>query len=130
MSDITFLVEALLSLKPNCQWTIQGEEVSGLTWLDENNEKPTDEELHAKIAELRAAEPMRLLREERNRRIALTDWRFRSDLSPSQEWKDYCVALRDLPANYSPTFDILTEDGYPLVKEDNTTPWPKEPNDG
>ena len=130
MSDITFLVEALLSLKPNCQWTIQGEEVSGLTWLDENNEKPTDEELHAKIAELRAAEPMRLLREERNRRIALTDWRFRSDLSPSQEWKDYCVALRDLPANYSPIIDILTEDGYPLVKEDNTTPWPEEPNDG
>ena len=130
MSDLTFLVEALLSLKPNCQWTIQGEGVSGLTWLDENSEKPTDEELHAKIAELRAAEPMRLLREERNRRIALTDWRFRSDLSPSQEWKDYCVALRDLPANYSPTFDILTEDGYPLVKEDNTTPWPKEPNDG
>ena len=130
MSDITFLVEALLSLKPNCQWTIQGEEVSGLTWLDENNEKPTDEELHAKIAELRAAEPMRLLREERNRRIALTDWRFRSDLSPSQEWRDHCVALRDLPANYSPIIDILTEDGYPLVKEDNTTPWPEEPNDG
>ena len=130
MSDITFLVEALLSLKPNCQWTIQGEEVSGLTWLDENNEKPTDEELHAKIAELRAAEPMRLLREERNRRIALTDWRFRSDLSPSQEWKDYSQALRDLPANYSPIIDILTEDGYPLVKEDNTTPWPEEPTDG
>ena len=130
MNDLEILVEALLSLKPNCQWTIEGEEVSGLIWLDENSEKPTDEELHAKIAELRAAEPMRLLREERNRRIALTDWRFRSDLSPSQEWRDYCVALRDLPANYSPIIDILTEDGYPLVKEDNTTPWPEEPNDG
>ena len=130
MSDLTFLVQALLSLKPNCQWTIQGEEVSGLTWLDENSEKPSDEELHAKIAELRSAQPLKELREERNRRIALTDWRFRSDLSPSQEWKDYCVALRDLPANYSPTIDIIMEDNYPLVKEDNTTPWPKEPNDG
>jgi len=130
MSDLTFLVEALLSLKPNCQWTIQGEEVSGLTWLDENSEKPTDEELQTKIAELRVAEPMRLLREERNRRIAQTDWRFRSDLSPSQEWKDYSQALRDLPANYSPTIDILMEDGCPLVKEDNTTPWPEEPTDG
>ena len=130
MSDLTFLVEALLSLKPNCQWTIQGEEVIGLTWLDENSEKPSDEELHAKIAELRSAQPLKELREERNRRIELTDWRFRSDLSPSQEWKDYCVALRDLPANYSPTMDIIMEDNYPLVKEDNTTPWPKEPNDG
>ena len=103
---------------------------STLIWRDDVIPKPTEEEINDKIAELNAAEPMRLLRQERNRRIALTDWRFRSDLSPSQEWKDYCVALRDLPANYSPTFDILTEDEYPLVKEDNTTPWPEEPNDG
>ena len=91
---------------------------------------PSEEEIQTKLSELRAAQPLKELREERNRRIALTDWRFRSDLSPSQEWKDYCVALRDLPANYSPTFDIMTEDNYPLVKEDNTTPWPEEPNDG
>ena len=87
-------------------------------------------EINEKIKEIRNAQPLKELREERNRRIALTDWRFRSDLSPSQEWRDYCVALRDLPANYSPTFDIVTEDDYPLVKEDNTTPWPEEPNDG
>ena len=92
--------------------------------------QPSDEEIQTKLQELRAAQPLKELREERNRRIALTDWRFRSDLSPSQEWKDYCVALRDLPANYSPTFDILTEDDYPLVKEDNTTPWPEESTDG
>ena len=91
---------------------------------------PTEEQIQAKLTELRAAQPLKELREERNRRIAQTDWRFRSDLSPSQEWKDYCVALRDLPANYSPTFDIVTEDDYPLVKEDNTTPWPEEPTDG
>ena len=91
---------------------------------------PIEEEIQTKLSELRNAEPIRLLRQERNRRIALTDWRFRSDLSPSQEWKDYCVALRDLPANYSPTFDIVTEDDYPLVKEDATTPWPEEPTDG
>ena len=104
---------------------------STLVWKDDVIPKPTKEEIQAKIVELEVAEPMRLLRQERNRRIALTDWRFRSDLSPSQEWKDYSQALRDFPANYSPTIDILTEDGLPLVKEDNTTPWPEEPkNDG
>ena len=92
--------------------------------------QPSDEEIQTTLQELRAAQPLKDLREERNRRIALTDWRFRSDLSPSQEWKDYCVALRDLPANYSPTIDIIMEDEYPLVKEDNTTPWPEEPSDG
>ena len=105
MSDLTFLVEALLSLKPNCQWTIQGEEVSGLTWLDENSEKPTDEELHTKIAELRAAEPMRLLREERNQKLSETDWWVMPDRTASQEQKDYRQALRDLPSTAEPKLD-------------------------
>jgi hypothetical protein len=68
-------------------------------------ERPTEEEIQAKIAELTAAEPMRLLRVERDRRIALTDWRFRSDLTPSQAWIDYCQALRDLPATATPALD-------------------------
>ena len=101
-----------------------------IKWKSTEISQPTEEEIQTKLTELHAVQPLKELREERNRRIALTDWRFRSDLSPSQEWKDYCVALRDLPANYSPTFDILTEDEYPLVKEDNTTPWPEKPNDG
>ena len=105
MNDLEFLVEALLSLKPNCQWTIQGEEVSGLTWLDENSEKPTDEELHTKIAELRAAEPMRLLRQERNLRLAETDWWVMPDRTASQEQKDYRQALRDLPSAAEPKLD-------------------------
>ena len=61
--------------------------------------------IQEKIAELQAAEPMRLLREQRNQLLAQTDWRFRSDLTPSQAWIDYCQALRDLPANSTPTLD-------------------------
>jgi len=95
------------------------------------NKVEVDESLvQEKVEEFLVAQPLKELREERNRRIAQTDWRFRSDLSPSQEWIDYSQALRDLPANYSPTIDIIMEDGYPLVKEDNTTPWPEEPTDG
>ena len=67
--------------------------------------KPSEEQIQAKIAELTAAEPIRLLRVERDRRIALTDWRFRSDLTPSQAWIDYCQALRDLPATANPALD-------------------------
>ena len=127
MTEHERIVEALSQLRPNAQFRLQG---TKLMWTDPTQIEPTQEEIDAKIQELRVAEPMRLLRQERNRRIAQTDWRFRSDLSPSQEWIDYSQALRDLPANYSPTIDILTEDEYPLVKEDNTTPWPEEPNDG
>jgi len=73
---------------------------------NDGNEIALDQDLILnKIAELQAAEPMRLLRVERDRRIALTDWRFRSDLTPSQAWIDYCQELRDLPANSTPTLD-------------------------
>jgi len=51
------------------------------------------------------AEPLRQLREQRNQLLAATDWRFRSDLTPSQAWIDYCQALRDLPATATPALD-------------------------
>ena len=123
------IFEAIKTLMPDALFYVEDNSWEKIVWVDER-EQPSRSDIQVKYTELLVAEPLKELREERNRRIALTDWRFRSDLSPSQEWKDYCVALRDLPANYSPTIDILTEDGYPLVKEDNTTPWPKEPNDG
>ena len=120
--------DVLPLLAPNARWVVHDTTI--VEWNSPYIPQPTESEIDTKIAELNAAEPLRELREERNRRIAQTDWRFRSDLSPSQEWKEYCIALRDLPANYSPTFDIMTEDDYPLVKEDATTPWPEEPTDG
>lgn len=95
-------LEALLSLRPGSQWVLNDDE---LEWLDTSQTPPTEAEIQEKIAELTAAEPMRLLRVERDRRIALTDWRFRSDLTPSQAWIDYCQALRDLPANSTPALD-------------------------
>ena len=96
----TLKVIALQNLMPQGEWSVTGEEVSF-----HGVQRVSESEIQAKIAELTAAEPMRLLRVERDRRIALTDWRFRSDLTPSQAWFDYCQALRDLPANSTPTLD-------------------------
>jgi hypothetical protein len=91
-----------------------------LVWFEENSDpKPTLAEINAKIAELEAAEPMRLLREERNRKLAQTDWRASSDLTLTSEWSTYRQALRDLPANSTPTLD---SDG----NLQNVT-WPSEP---
>lgn len=38
------------------------------------------------------------IRAKRNQLLSETDWRFRSDLTPSQAWIDYCQALRDITA--------------------------------
>ena len=52
----------------------------------------------AKKTELVNAEPMRLLREERDRRLAETDWMAGSDVTMSSAWTTYRQALRDVPA--------------------------------
>ena len=79
---------------------------------------PTEEAIQAKLKELQDAEPMRVLRGERNRKLAETDWRASSDLTLG-EWATYRQALRDLPSKAKPTLD---DDG----NLQNVT-WPLEP---
>ena len=80
---------------------------------------PSEEAIQAKLSELQNAEPMRVLREERNLKLAETDWRASSDLTLSSEWSTYRQALRDLPSTATPTLD----DNGNLQ---NVT-WPNEP---
>ena len=113
---------ALQALKPGAQWTLRGDEYSGLEWLDSKQTKPTETEVNSKIAELDNAEAMKLLREERDKRIAKTDWRASSDLTLASAWSTYRQALRDLPASASPK---LNSD-YELDLTSVT--WPTEPS--
>ena len=95
------IAEAIAALKPGATWSLNGDDYSGLTWLD-SEQQPTKTEIVDKIAELDAAEPMRLLRIERDKKIALTDWRVLPDQTPSDDWINYRQALRDLPASATP----------------------------
>ena len=90
------ILSALHELKPGAEWTLIGDDYSGLEWLDSKQTKPTETEINSKIAELDSAEPMRLLREERDKRIAKTDWRAGSDLKLASAWSTYRQALRDI----------------------------------
>lgn len=66
---------------------------------------PTEEAIQAKIAELQASEPMRVLREQRNQKLAETDWWCCSDRTPNQAQLNYRTALRNLPSTASPSLD-------------------------
>ena len=70
----------------------------GVTWS----------QVSAKKTELVNAEPMRLLRVERDRLLAETDWMANSDVTLADNWKTYRQQLRDLPASASPK---LSSDG-------------------
>ena len=112
--------DAILQLKPGAQWSLSGEDYTGLEWLD-SGQQPTEQEVKAKIIELDAAEPMRLLRIERDKKIAETDWRVLPDQTSSDDWINYRQALRDLPASASPKLDSNYELDF------SSFTWPTEP---
>ena len=123
---IPFISSALLELKPNAEWTLRGDTYDGLEWLDKNQTKPTEEEVNAKISELEKNEPHRLLREERNKRLAECDWVVTKyaeyGYNIPKEWRTYRQALRDLPSiSYQPE---LNENGD--LKMDSVA-WPTPP---
>ena len=112
---------ALQSLKPGAQWSLNGFDYSDLTWLDTKQTQPTETEVNSKISELDNAEAMRLLRIERDIRIAKTDWRASSDLTLADAWKTYRQALRDLPASATPKL------GSDYELDFSSFTWPTEP---
>ena len=112
---------ALSSLKPNAQWAWNGDEYSGLTWLDSGT-APTEAEINAEITRLTNLEPMRLLRVERDARLHACDWKASSDVTLTDAWKTYRQALRDLPASSTPKVDANGDLDLTSVT------WPTEPS--
>ena len=114
------------------EWTLRGEPTSiaefatmyskvigedtngtGILSQKESDWGVTWEDVSAKKDALIAAEPMRLLREERNRRIALSDWMANSDVTMTDAWKTYRQALRDITKSATSLDDVT---------------WPTEPS--
>ena len=96
--------------------------VAGEWILPDGKTLPSQEEIDAKRKELRDAEPMRLLREERNRKLQETDWTQNRDvtLSNDSDWQTYRQSLRDLPSTSSPELDVqgnLTNVTWPTKPE-------------
>ena len=115
------IASALQELKPGAEWVLRGNDYSGLEWLDSSQTKPTETEVNSKISELDNAEAMRLLRVERDTRIAKTDWRASSDLTLTDAWKTYRQALRDITTQ-TPKLDSYYELDLTSVT------WPTEPS--
>lgn len=111
--------KAILSIMSDAKFALRG---NTLDWMDERPQ-PSQEAIDAKIAELEAAEPLRLLRIERTRLLQESDWvtikAYSQGVEVSAEWKTYLQALRDLPATADPQLD----------EQGNLTNvnWPEEP---
>ena len=122
--------EAITALNPDLSWVLRGEPTDAYEFNtmfsvvigeDEHGsaiESQEDDDwqgitwnaVEDKLAELNAAEPVKLLREERNRRIAETDWWASSDLTMSAERTAYRQALRDITDSYASLDDVVWPD--------------------
>ena len=87
---------------------------------------PSEEELRGKLAGAIESRGLKLLRYQRDKLLAESDWRAGQDVPEmSQEWKDYRQALRDLPkTSPNPTWSQEEEDD--LNELQNVT-WPTKP---
>ena len=123
---MTTISQAILALGIT-EWVLRGEPTNEtefnqmfrkVTGANSNgsaieSDKPSDfgttwKAVSDKKTELVNAEPMRLLRVERNRLLAETDWMANSDVTLADNWKTYRQQLRDLPASAKPK---LSADG-------------------
>ena len=88
----------------------------GVTW----------DQVKTKYDELVSAQPFKLLREERNKLIAETDWTQLKDIDfdiiRERNWKNYRQALRDLPSKSTPKLDINGDLDMSSVN------WPDKPS--
>jgi len=97
-----FLWESLEKLSPESEFS------GGMTYesiICVKGAKPSLEEVETKNAELEAAEPMRLLREQRNQLLQKSDWMAVADRTMTQAQIDYRQALRNLPETADPQLD-------------------------
>ena len=114
---------AIFALFPKARFTMNAEDYDQLIWHSDDITKPTLSEINAKIKELEAAEPMRLLRMERDRLLIKTDWTQGDDvpIGIKTNYTTYRQKLRDLPSTSTPIIDTSSPTGISSVT------WPTLP---
>ena len=96
---------------PTVRWSVSDNVV-----IDSEGGIPSAETLKTWTDEYEAAKSWMDLREERNLRLAKSDWMANSDVTMSDAWKTYRQELRDLPSTLNDT----------TVQQ--TITWPDEPS--
>ena len=99
--------KAISRLVPGARFDVVGNSLEGIHWLDSNKIRPSDSDIMAEMQKAEDAEPMRLLRKERDKKLTETDWWAAGDRidSMTNEQKIYRKQLRDLPSTASPQID-------------------------
>ncbi|MBN38794.1 MAG: hypothetical protein CMI29_10065 [Opitutae bacterium] len=104
---------SILRLVSDAQFEIRGNDYNRVVWDPSNTApKPTLAQCEAAWQEILAEQPMKLLRQERNKKLeesdkftSIPDWPHANETA-KESWIIYRQALRDLPSTASPELDV------------------------
>lgn len=120
------MVKALQSLGVRDDYVFVTTHVEHLELLEGRQAQHTDAEIQAAFDVARHTHALDLVREERNKKLADTDYLMQPDYPLTEEaraaWQTYRQALRDLPSNL-PDATIDPESGELVGVE-----WPTQPS--
>jgi hypothetical protein len=108
-----YLPDVLQHLRPDAQWSLNGDTYDGLTWHSDDN-PPTLAECEKAWKEIRNDVYLRPIRAERDALLAASDWTQSADAPvDAKAWAKYRQELRDLP-------ETITDPTQPIT-------WPSPP---
>ena len=118
ISSSWYTGEALQNLCPNAKFFVEqyNNDTPKIVWDESNSDsQPSQDQIDEELVKVVAGMPMKLLRIERNQKLALTDWSQGGDVPVGIKtaYQAYRQALRDLPANQTPTDNELSNITWP-----------------
>jgi len=113
-----YMGEALQNLCPDAKFYVEqyNDDAPNIVWDETNSDaQPSQSLIDAEVIKVIAGMPMKLLRVERNQKLALTDWSQGGDVPVEikNAYQTYRQALRDLPANQTPADNELSNITWP-----------------
>lgn len=105
--DNLAMFHAIKHLRGKAEFSINGDTLDGLVWLDDSD-PPTEAEIREAWKEIERDYLLRPVRAERDALLAASDWTQNPDAPvDAAAWAKYRQALRDLPAKIKdPTADV------------------------
>ena len=108
------IARAILKINPNATFTVNGNDVKQITWLDDTT-PISQSDIEAQLSAVELDMALDSLRAKRNKLLSETDYLALSDLTMSDDMKTYRQDLRDLT------------DGLDTVEKVNAVTFPTKP---
>lgn len=102
------IADALAVLTPGAAWALTGNTYAGLTWLDPNIPKPSEQEVNDEIAVLTQNQPLNECKQKAQQLLDESDWATKTDVTDTSlhphlvnaaDFVAYRLTLRTLRIN-------------------------------